>query len=101
MFNEEFIVDEQVEAQTFPIRMRSRGQITLPQEIRDDLEIDEGDTLSLVRIEDMLFLTPKRLRVSELAEKFVASMEEEGVTLADLLQGLEEIREENWRKHQQ
>lgn len=101
MFNEEFIVDEQIETQTFPIRMRSRGQITLPREIRDDLEIDEGDTLYLVQIEDMLFLTPKRLRVTELAEKIAASMEEQGVTLADMLQDLEEIREENWRKRQQ
>ena len=101
MFNEQFIADEQVEAQTFPIRMRSRGQITLPQEIRDDLEINEGDTLSLVRIEDLLFLTPKRLRVSELADQFVAKMEKAGVTLADLLQGLDEVREDIWRERNQ
>ncbi len=98
---EQFVIDEQVELQTFPIRMRSRGQITLPQEIRDDLKIDEGDTLSLVRIDNMLFLTPKRLRVTELAEKIAASMQEEGITLADMLQDLEEIREENWRKRPQ
>jgi len=101
MNDEQFVLDEQVELQTFAIQMRSRGQMTLPQKIRDDLEIDEGDTLSLVRIEDMLFLTTKRLRVTELAEKIAASMEEQGVTLADMLQDLEEIREENWRKRQQ
>jgi len=92
------VIDAQVELQTFPIRMRSRGQITLPQELRDDLKIDAGDILSLVRIEDMLFLTPKRLRVSEVADQFVAMMEKKGVTLADLLQGLDEVREEIWKE---
>ena len=101
MVDEQFFVDEQVQAQTFPIRMRGRGQITLPQEIREDLEIDEGDTLSLVRIEDLLFLTPKRLVVSELADQFVAKMEKAGVTLADLLQGLDEVREEIYRERNQ
>jgi hypothetical protein len=40
------------------------------------------------------------LHTSTLAEQFTAIMEEEGVTLADLLTGLAEEREALWRERQ-
>jgi AbrB family looped-hinge helix DNA binding protein len=78
----------------FTIQVRQRGQVTIPSQVRDALSIKEGDTLSLVQIGDTLLVTPKRLRGPELGERFVALMEEKGVTLADLLQDLPTIREE-------
>jgi len=79
-------------SEVYDIRLRQRGQITVPREVRDRLKVNEGDTLSLVQVGSTLILTPKRPVVPLLADRMVELMEEEGVTLADLLLGLEEER---------
>jgi len=62
--------------------------------------VNEGDTLTLVQMGSILLLTPKRPVVPLLADRIVELMEAEGVTLADLLIGLEEERaaiyQERW-----
>ncbi|RMF35947.1 MAG: AbrB/MazE/SpoVT family DNA-binding domain-containing protein [Chloroflexi bacterium] len=87
---------------TYDIRLRQRGQITVPREVRDRLNIREGDVLTLVQVGSMLLLTPKRPVVPLLADQIAELMEAEGVTLADLLLGLEEERaalyKERWRQ---
>lgn len=90
--------------QTYPVRLRSRGQITVPQAIRERLEVNDGDFLVLVEIGDLIFLAPKALQVPHLADKLADMMDEAGITLADFLLGLAEERaaiwkERNERKH--
>jgi bifunctional DNA-binding transcriptional regulator/antitoxin component of YhaV-PrlF toxin-antitoxin module len=82
--------------------MRERGQLTIPQPVRDSLAGDQGnvDILTLVQVGDIVILTPKQLRLPQLSEAFSAIMDEEGVTLADLLEGLEEERKAIWRERQ-
>ena len=79
-------------AEVYDVRLRQRGQITMPREVRDRLNVNEGDTLTLVQVGSTLILTPKRPVVPVLADRIVELMEQEGVTLADLLLGLEEER---------
>lgn len=88
------------EVKTYTVRLRERGQLTLPQPVRESLAEDAGnlDWMTLVQIEDMLILTPKKLYVSELAKQISAEMERTGITLADLLEGLAEEREAIWRE---
>lgn len=88
----------EVVAQTYPVRLRSRGQITIPQIVRDDLDVGEGDFLTLVKVGDILLLLPKQPEAIELTRKFTQLMNEAGVTLADLLQGLEEERAAIWEE---
>lgn len=80
------------------VRLRKRGQITLPQTVRDNLGLGEGDILMLLQMGEVIVLTPRQPQVSRLADKIVGLMEEEGVSLADLLQGLKEERETIWRE---
>lgn len=77
------------------VRLRERGQITIPQAVRDKwaAEGHEPDVLNLVEIGDALFISPKKLLVPELSKQFSALMDEEGVSLADLLEGLAEERQ--------
>lgn len=88
------------EVKTYSVRLRERGQLTLPQPVRESLAEDAGnlDWMTLVQIEDMLILTPKKLYVTELAKQISTEMERTGVTLADLLEGLAEERETIWRE---
>ena len=81
-----------------PVRLRKRGQITIPQAVRDNLGVSEGDILTLLQMGDVVMLTRKQPRVPRLADKIAGLMEEEGISLADLLQGLKEEREAIWRE---
>ncbi len=86
--------------QTYTIQMRERGQLTLPRKIRTRLALDAGDTLTLVQVDDIILLSPKQPLIPKLAREFGRQMDEAGVTLADLLQGLEEEREAIWHERQ-
>lgn len=86
--------------QTYTIQIRERGQLTLPRKIRIRLALDAGDTLTLVQVDDIILLSPKQPLIPKLAREFGQQMDEAGVTLADLLQGLEEEREAIWHERQ-
>lgn len=94
------VFNTDTDAKTYPIRLRGRGQITVPQTVRDNLNVTEGDILTLLQVGDVVLLTPKRPQVPRLADKIVDLMEAEGVSLADLLSGLEEEREAILRERQ-
>lgn len=78
--------------QTFPVRLGSKGQITLPQAVRDHWDVADGDVLTLLEVGDVVLLSRKEPELPPLADKMVALMAEEGVSLADLLEGLAEER---------
>ena len=75
------------------VQVRERGQFTIPAEIRRQMGIREGDVFSLIQLGDTLIATRKTLVAPEIAGALEALMEEEGVTLGDLLDGLEKQRE--------
>lgn len=82
----------------FEVRVRERGQITLPQPVRSSLAIDTGDILNLVQIDDIVLLSPRQSMIPRLSQEFTALMEEEGLSLAELLQGLDEERKLIWQE---
>lgn len=95
---QELLETQLLPVQTYPARLRGRGQITIPQQIRDRLAIDEGDFLAWVEIGDMIFLTTKPLQVPKLADKLADMLDTSGLTLADLLLGLTEQRQAMWQE---
>lgn len=76
----------------YNVRLRERGQVTIPRVVRERLAAGAGDVLTLIQIEDVVILTTRVSRVATLGEAFQAEMDAAGVTLADLLAGLEEER---------
>ena len=82
----------------YMVRMRERGQITLPKPVRNSLALATGDTLNLVQIDDVVFLSPRQTMIPRLSQEFTELMQEEGVTLAELLQGMEEERQLIWQE---
>ncbi len=68
------------------------GQFTIPAQIRREMGIREGDVFSLIRLGDTLIATRKRLVAQEVARAIEALVEEEGISLEDLLEGLKEER---------
>jgi hypothetical protein len=81
---------------TYAVRLRERGQLTPPQAVCRDLAVDKGDVLTLMQIDDLAVLTRRSTLLPKLPEEFTTIMKEDNVSLADLLQGLEQEREQIW-----
>ena len=77
---------------TYPVKIRQRGQLTIPQSVREKWSTQNGDVITLVQFDEFVILAPTTLKTPSLARQFSQIMDEEGVSLADLLEGLEEER---------
>jgi AbrB family looped-hinge helix DNA binding protein len=75
------------------VQVRERGQLTIPAEIRRQMGIKDGDVFSLISLGNTLVATRKRLVAPEIARAIEALMQEEGVSLEELVEGLDEQRE--------
>jgi len=69
-------------------RLRRRGQLTIPQDIRDALSLDERTSLNIFRVGKALILTPKPLQRESLARAAEKEMRQGAVTLKDLIADL-------------
>ena len=75
------------------VRVRSRGQLTIPQDIREALSLDESTGLNIFRVGKVLILSPKRLQRASLAKEVEREMKRQGLTLKDLISDLRVQRE--------
>ena len=75
------------------VRVRSRGQLTIPQDMREALSLDESTGLNIFRVGKVLILSPKRLQRTSLAKEVEREMKRQGLTLKDLISDLRAQRE--------
>ena len=80
---------------TFQVQVVRRGIITLPKELREHNNIEEGDTLTLIELGDgVVVMSPKRSRVDEIADKLAKEWQDSGESLESMLSTLREVRAE-------
>ena len=80
---------------TFQVQVVRRGIITLPKELREQNNIEEGDMLTLIDLGDGVFVvSPKRSRVDEIADKLAKEWQDSGETMESMLSTLREVRAE-------
>ena len=53
-----------------PARVRIRGQITIPKDIREEMNLDAQATINLFRVGKVLLMTPKRLERASLGGRW-------------------------------
>ncbi len=75
------------------VRVRSRGQLTIPQDMREALSLDENTGLNIFRVGKVLIMSPKRLQRASLAKEVEREMKRQKLTLKDLLSDLRVQRE--------
>ena len=75
------------------VRVRSRGQLTIPQDMREALSLDEDTGLNIFRVGKVLIMSPKRLQRASLAKEVKREMKRRGLTLKDLISDLKVQRE--------
>jgi len=86
-------VETQVSGASYVIKLEKQGRITLPTEWQQELALNTGDNLTLVKLNGCFLLAPRRLVVPEMADTIARLTVEKGLTLGDLLAGLQEERE--------
>ena len=80
---------------TFQVQVGRRGIITLPKGLREQNNIEEGDTLTLIDLGDgVVVMSPKRSRVDEIADKLAKEWQDSGESLESMLSTLREVRAE-------
>ena len=80
---------------TFQVQVVRRGIITLPKELREHNNIEEGDTLTLIDLGDsVVVMSLRRSRVDEIANKLAREWQDSGESLESMLTTLREVRAE-------
>jgi bifunctional DNA-binding transcriptional regulator/antitoxin component of YhaV-PrlF toxin-antitoxin module len=70
------------------VQMRQRGSITIPTEIRNRYQLDDGDPLTIVDLGEGFFISPKRSVLPKLVAELEQLREKHNVTLEELITGL-------------
>ncbi len=74
------------------VKMRERGQLTIPYEYRKELGLGKEDVLNVLKIGDVLILVPKQLAGDIISRKMESAMKKKDLTLDNLLKNLREQR---------
>ena len=75
------------------VKVRGRGQLTIPASIRKDLRLDGEKSLTLVKVGEVILLTPQVLRVDAVAKKAQREMKKAGLTVEGVLSDLDRQRD--------
>ena len=82
------------------IQLRRKGILTLPVSLRRKYNLDENDVFTLQDLGNGSFLLiPKVSNVARLGDRVAEVMAEEEVSLEDMLEALDEERQDYYREH--
>lgn len=74
------------------VKVRSRGQVTIPLALRRDLHFNSKTTLTVVKAGNVLLMTPRSLQVDVLAKEGQRALKKRGLRLEDVLADLKTQR---------
>ena len=81
------------------IQVRKKGSFTLPMELRNKYGVGDGDVFTLIdRGGGSFLLTPRISQVNRLGDRVAEMLEEEGVTLDELLNSLDDERKRHYQE---
>jgi antitoxin PrlF len=76
------------------VRVQERGQVTIPKEIRDRLDLKKGDLVTFVETEEGVIIKPAEIVVSTALDEIGEALKERGLSLDELIERGREIRED-------
>ena len=74
------------------VKLRERGQLTIPYEYRKELGLGKEDVLNILKIGDVLVLVPRQLAGDVISKKTESAMKKKGLTLNSILNDLKKQR---------
>ena len=82
------------------IQLRRKGVLTLPVSLRRKYDLDENDVFTLEDLGNGSFLLiPQISKVARLGDRVAEAMSEGDTSLEDMLEALDEERENYYREH--
>ena len=75
------------------VQMGQRGVITLPKSLRQSYNLKPGDDFTLLDLDGVFILSPRRSEIDSLADQITQALTEQGETLESMLITLREERE--------
>ncbi|HSM24259.1 MAG TPA: AbrB/MazE/SpoVT family DNA-binding domain-containing protein [Anaerolineaceae bacterium] len=82
------------------IQIRKKGSLTVPIELRNKYDLNEGDIFTLIDLGDGAFiLTPRISQVNRLGHQIAEMAKEENISLDELLDSLDEERQHYYKDH--
>ena len=72
----------------YSAEIKSRGQLTLPKKIRHLTHLEEGQTVSLIPLGDVVIIAPQRLELDEARRRIAKILKETGVSAEEMLDGI-------------
>jgi len=76
------------------VRVQERGQVTIPKEIRERLDLKKGDLVTFVETEEGVMIKPAEIVVSAALDEIGAALKARGISLDELMERGREIRGE-------
>ena len=80
-------------------RIGEKGQITIPKQYRDELGLNTGAPVAVLRIGEGLMLIPEQNRFRILCDSIASALEHRRLSPADLLDTLPEARQGVFVRH--
>jgi bifunctional DNA-binding transcriptional regulator/antitoxin component of YhaV-PrlF toxin-antitoxin module len=81
------------------LQIRSKGNVTLPIDLRRKYGLGEGDVITLIDLGDGSFLlTPVVSRLDRLGDRVAQTIAEEGSSVDEILTALDEEREKYYQE---
>jgi bifunctional DNA-binding transcriptional regulator/antitoxin component of YhaV-PrlF toxin-antitoxin module len=75
------------------LQLAQRGLLTLPKALREAYHLKAGDILTLIDLDGVFVLSPRRSETDRLAEQITNDLAERGESLERILTALRESRE--------
>jgi len=83
---------------SFTTSIKSRGQLTIPKQVRNAGQLDDGQVVSIIPVGDSIIITPKRLVLDDARREIKKIMKASGHSLDELIEGLKDEREALYRE---
>ncbi|MCS7198655.1 MAG: AbrB/MazE/SpoVT family DNA-binding domain-containing protein [Candidatus Bipolaricaulota bacterium] len=80
------------------VKVGSKGQVTLPKEIREDLNLRAGDVLELEKLEQGRYVIAKHTPLRQLAQALEQEARRRGYTEQDLRKSIAQARQQLWQE---
>jgi len=85
---------------TLTLQMAQRGILVLPKSIREEYNLQPGDTFTLLDLGGVFVISPRRSEIDSLADRISQTLVDRGETLESLLHAVREERERYGAKNQ-
>ncbi|MCK9419009.1 MAG: AbrB/MazE/SpoVT family DNA-binding domain-containing protein [Nitrospirae bacterium] len=77
----------------YTAEIKAQGKLTIPKKLRRMTHLEEGQTVSLVPVGDVVIIMPRKIELDEARRRIARILKEKGLSVENILAGLVRERE--------